>query len=84
MRVLVVDRNELHRCEGDARAVVVVYNWGYAVIVGHVMHEYCHDLGNLLADPDIGERHLRAVKAWLKRRTDRPSEDNNNSPPQAG
>ena len=68
MRVLVVDRNELHRCEGNAKAVVVLYNWGYGVIVGQGMYEYCHDLGGLLADPDVGERRLRAVKQWLERR----------------
>ena len=74
MRVLVVDRNELHRCEGNARAVVVLYNWGYEVIVGQVMHEYCHDLGSLLGNPDVGERRLRAVRQWLERRTDEPGE----------
>lgn len=72
VRVLVVDRNELHRCEGNARAVVVLYNWGYGVIVGQVMHEYCHDLGSLLGDPYVSERRLRAVRRWLERRTDEP------------
>ena len=72
MRVLVVDRNKLHRCEGNAKAVVVLYNWGYGVIAGQGMHEYCHNLGNLLADPDVGERRLRAVRRWLERRTDKP------------
>ena len=67
MRVLVVDGNELHRCEGNAKAVVVLYNWGYEVIAGHVIREYCHDLESLLSEPDIGKRRLRAVRQWLER-----------------
>lgn len=72
MRVLVVDRNELHRCEGNAKAVVILYNWGYGLIVGQDMHEYCDDLGKLLADPVMVERRIRAVRRWLERRTDEP------------
>lgn len=44
MRVLVVDGNELHRCEERAMGVVVLYNWGCAVIDEHSKREYCHDL----------------------------------------
>lgn len=69
MRVLVVDGNELYRCEGNAKAVVVLYNWGYGVIIGQCMYEYCLDLGNLLVDPDVGERRLRVVRQWLDWRT---------------
>lgn len=70
MKVLVVNQNELHRCEGNAKAVVVLYNWGYGLIVGQDMHEYCDDLGKLLADPVMVERRLRAVRRWLERRID--------------
>lgn len=73
VRVLVVNRNELHRCEGDAKTVIVLYNWGCAVIDWQGMHEYCHDLENLLADPDIGEHYLRAVRRWLERHPNKPS-----------
>ena len=70
MRVLVVDQNELHRCEGNARAVLVLYNWGYGVVSGHGhgIHEYCQDLDNLLSEPDVSERRLEAVRHWLERR----------------
>jgi len=66
MRVLVVDRNELHRCEGNARAVVVLYNWGYGVVAEQGMYEYCQDLGNLLSEPDVSERRLRVIRQWLE------------------
>ncbi len=74
MRVLVVDRNELHRCEGNARAVVVLYNWGYGVVAEQAMYEYCQDLDNLLSEPDVGERRLRAIREWLKRHCDKTGE----------
>ena len=70
MRVLVVDGNELHRCEERAMGVVVLYKWGCAVIDEHGMHEYCQDLAELLSNPDVSERRLRAVRRWLERRTD--------------
>jgi len=73
MRVLVVDGNELYRCEERAMGVVVLYNWGCAVIDEHGMHEYCQDLEKLLSNPDVNESHLKAVKAWLKRCTDKSS-----------
>lgn len=66
-----VDGNKLHRCEENAMAVVVLYNWGYGVIVGQSMHEYCDDLGELLADPVMVEHRLRAVRRWLERRIDK-------------
>ena len=74
MRVLVVDGNELYRCEERSVGVVVLYNWGYAVIDEHGVHEYCHDLGKLLGDPYISERRLRAVRQWLERHLDKSVE----------
>ena len=74
MRVLVVDRNELHRCEGNARAVVVLYNWGYGVVAGQGIYEYCQDLDNLLSEPDVSEHRLRAIRRWLERRGDKTGE----------
>jgi hypothetical protein len=71
MRVLVVDRKELYRCEGNARIVVVLYNWGYGVIIGQGMYEYCNNLGNLLTDPNVSERRLRAVRQWLEKHPDK-------------
>lgn len=67
MKALVVDQDELYRCEGNATAVVVFYTWGYGVVTRRGMHEYCQDLEELLANPDVSERRLGAVRRWLDR-----------------
>ena len=72
MRVLVVDRKELYRCQENVRAVVVIYKWGCRVIIGQGMYEYCYDLQSLLTDPYVSEYHLRSVRQWLERYTDKP------------
>ena len=73
MRVLIVDNKEiLHKGEYAAEAVVVVFDWGYRIVTGDGgVQEYCTDLGKLLTRPDVTERQLKAIRAWLDKQTDR-------------
>ena len=71
MRVLIVDNKEiLHKGEYAAEAVVVVFDWGYRVVTKDGgIQEYCTDLEQLLASPDVNERQLKAVRAWLDKQS---------------
>jgi len=73
MKVLVVDNKEiLHKGEYEAEAVVIVFDWGYRIVTrdGGVQ-EYCTDLEKLLARPNVNERQLKAIRAWLDKQTNR-------------
>ena len=73
MKVLVVDNKEiLHKGEYEAEAVAIVFDWGYRIVtrVGDVQ-EYCTDLEKLLARPNVNERQLKAIRAWLDKQTNR-------------
>jgi hypothetical protein len=73
MKVLVVDNKEiLHKGEYEAEAVVIVFDWGYRIVIrdGDVQ-EYCTDLEKLLARPNVNERQLKAIRAWLDKQTNR-------------
>jgi len=68
---LVVDNKEiLHKGEYEAEAVVIVFDWGYRIVTrdGGVQ-EYCTDLEKLLARPNVNERQLKAIRAWLDKQT---------------
>jgi len=73
MKVLVVDNKEiLHKGEYEAEAVVIVFDWGYRIVTrdGDIQ-EYCTDLEKLLARPNVNERQLKAIRAWLEKQTNR-------------
>ena len=73
MKVLVVDNKEiLHKGEYEAEAMVIVFDWGYRIVTrdGGVQ-EYCTDLEKLLARPNVNERQLKAIRAWLDKQTNR-------------
>jgi len=77
MRVLIVDNKEiLHKGEYAAKAVVVVFDWGYRMVTrdGGVQ-EYCTDLEKLLTSPDVNERQLKAVRAWLDKQNSNPERE---------
>jgi len=73
MRLLIVDNKEiLHKGEYAAKAVIVVFDWGYRMVTrdGGVQ-EYCTDLEKLLVSPDVNQRQLKAIRAWLDKQIDR-------------
>lgn len=65
MKILAVDdKGNLHKAESEA--IVILFDWGYRVISrGGGFNDYCTDLERLLANPNVSQRHLEAVKAWL-------------------
>ncbi len=73
MRVLVVDdKGILHKGEYEAEAVAILFDWGYRVVSRKQgVQEYCTDLEKLLARPDVSERQLKAIRAWLEKQTDK-------------